>query len=219
MLPRQRPYTFEEHQKMRYLGKIRRLGEFHAQVKFGERPHPLHPTPTRPYQPLPPGVHIDEKLAFYETGFYSVAIKYLPRSDAVGVTNLQVNADKARYLESLKPEHQRQPIVVVKEEQIYPHIPLPLGPLVHPTPTLAPRLIPPPLSSLCPARYREQHPPQVRPVRTIIVSNIFAARAGVPDKDKKNVKVAIEDRAEGQVVTVKREEEEEFVLQVLESEF
>ncbi|KZS02506.1 Uncharacterized protein APZ42_000433, partial [Daphnia magna] len=83
----------------------------------------------------------------------------------------------------------------------------------------APRLIPPPLRSLCPARYREQHPPQVRPVRTIIVSNIFAARAGVPDKDKKNVKVAIEDRAEGQVVTVKREEEEEFVLQVLESEF
>ncbi|KAK4021624.1 hypothetical protein OUZ56_003535 [Daphnia magna] len=202
-----------------YLGKIRRLGEFHAQVKFGERPHPLHPTPTRPYQPLPPGVHIDEKLAFYETGFYSVAIRYLPPSDAVAVTNLQVNADKARYLESLKPEDQRQPIVVVKEEQIYPHIPLPLGPLVHPTPTLAPRLIPPPLRSLCPARYREQHPPQVRPVRTILVSNIFAARAGVPDKDKKNVKVAIEDHAEGQVVTVKREEEEEFVLQVLESEF
>ncbi|KAK4012172.1 hypothetical protein OUZ56_021271 [Daphnia magna] len=211
MLPRQRPYTFEEHQKMRiftnpvpqYLGKIRRLGEFHAQVKFGERPHPLHPTPTRPYQPLPPGVHIDEKLAFYETGFYSVAIKYLPRSDAVGVTNLQVNADKARYLESLKPEHQRQPIVVVKEEQIYPHIPLPLGPLVHPTPTLAPRLIPPPLRSLT------QHD----------IVNSIHHRAGVPDKDKKNVKVAIEDRAEGQVVTVKREEEEEFVLQVLESEF
>ncbi|KZS16482.1 Uncharacterized protein APZ42_017772, partial [Daphnia magna] len=168
---------------MRYLGKISRLEEFHAQVKFGERPHPLHPTPTRPYQPLPPGVHIDEKLAIYETGFYNVAIRYLPRRDAVVVTNLQVNADKARYLESLKPEDQRQPIVVVEEQQIYPHIPLPSGPLVHPTPTPAPRLIPPP------------------------------ARAGVPEKDKENVKVAIKDRAEGQVVTVKREKEEEFVLQ------
>ncbi|KZS09040.1 Uncharacterized protein APZ42_026792 [Daphnia magna] len=117
MLPRQRPYTFEEHQKMRYLWKIRRLGEFHAQVKFGERPYPLQPTPSRPYQPLPPGVHIDEKLAFYETGYYNVAIRYLPRKDAVAITNLQVNADYAKYLESLKPEDQRQPIVVVEEQQ------------------------------------------------------------------------------------------------------
>ncbi|KAK4022580.1 hypothetical protein OUZ56_008039 [Daphnia magna] len=117
MLPMQRPYTFEEHQKMRYLWKIRRLGEFHAQIKFGERPHPLQPTPSRPYQPLPPGVHIDEKMAFYETGYYNVAIRYLPRKDAVAVTNLQVNADYAKYLESLKPEDQRQPIVVVEEQQ------------------------------------------------------------------------------------------------------
>lgn len=102
---------------MRYLWKIRRLGEFHAQVKFGERPYPLQPTPSRPYQPLPPGVHIDEKLAFYETGYYNVAIRYLPRKDAVAITNLQVNADYAKYLESLKPEDQRQPIVVVEEQQ------------------------------------------------------------------------------------------------------
>ncbi|KAI9560511.1 hypothetical protein GHT06_011444 [Daphnia sinensis] len=102
---------------MRYLFKIRRLREFHARVKFGERPHPLHPTPTRDYQPLPPGVHIDEKLAFYEKGFYKVAIRYLPRKDAAAITNLQVNADYARCLESQKPADQRQPAVVVEEEE------------------------------------------------------------------------------------------------------
>lgn len=77
--------------------------------EFGERPHPLQPTPSRPYQPLPAGVTIDEKLAFYETGFYGVAIRYLPRPDAVAVTDLQVNADYARYLESLRPNLQKQP--------------------------------------------------------------------------------------------------------------
>ncbi|KAK4007210.1 hypothetical protein OUZ56_012370 [Daphnia magna] len=222
MFPRQRPYTFEEHQKMRPCSAVPMEDQENRRVPrtsqvWGTTSSTT--TPSRPYQPLPPGVDIDEKLAFYETGYYNVAIRYLPRKDAVAVTNLQVNADYAKYLEPLKPEDQRQPIVVVEEQQIYHHIPLPSGPLVHPTPTPAPRLLPPPLRSLCPARYRELQPPQEHQVRTVIISNIFAAKAGVPEEDKKNVKVAIEDRAEGQVVTVKKEEEEEFVLQVLESEF
>ncbi|KAI9552163.1 hypothetical protein GHT06_022500 [Daphnia sinensis] len=231
MLPKQRPYTFKVDQKMRYLFKIRRLGEFHAQVKFGERPRPLHPTPTREYQPLPPGVHIDEKLAF---GFYKIAIRYLPRKEAVAIKNLQVTADYDRYLESQKPPDQRKSVVVEEEEPIYPNIKLPSGPFKNPTPPSSPRpssprpsspassprpsssrLVPPP-SRL--ARYRETPSSQVRLVN-VVVSNILAAKAGVSQEGKKKVKVDIEDREGGQVVTVKKEEEEEFVLQVLESEF
>ncbi|KAI9565163.1 hypothetical protein GHT06_008939 [Daphnia sinensis] len=241
MLPKQRPYAFEKHQKMTYLLKIRRLGEFHAQVKFGERPHPLHPTPTREYQPLPPGVHIDEKLAFYETSFYKIASRYLPRKEAVAVTNMQVNADYDRYLESQKPPSQRKPVVVEEREPIYPNIKLPSGPLKNPMPPPSPRPSSPgpssapsspsppasprpsssrpapPSSSL--VRYREIPPSQVRPVSIVVVSSIFATKAGVSQEEKKKVKVAIEDREGGQVVKVKKEEEDEVVLKVLEPEF
>ncbi|KAI9552566.1 hypothetical protein GHT06_020420 [Daphnia sinensis] len=170
-----RPPTFEPITEIR-------LGEFHAQVKFS--PQKLKPTPSRLYQPLPPGVNIDEKLVFYETG-------------------------------SIMWPSQQQQVGFVEEEPIYPHIPLPSGQLVPPTPTPTPRLIPPQLRSLHPAEYREIPPQQVRPVRNVIVSHLFSTKSGVPEEDKKKVKVAIEERATGHVVTVKKKEEDEIVPLVL----
>lgn len=67
-------------------------------------------------------------FAFYETGFYSVTTCYLSRPYAVAVTNLQVNADYARYLEFLNPNKQKQPAATVEKEPIYPPTPLPSGP-------------------------------------------------------------------------------------------
>ncbi len=79
---------------------------------------------------MPHGVTIDAKLGAYEEGFYSIAIKYLPRDEAVAITNIRVNADYRRYLNFLRGLPTREP---APREQIHPEIPLPAV-LQNPTP-------------------------------------------------------------------------------------
>ncbi|XP_045030328.1 uncharacterized protein LOC123472571 [Daphnia magna] len=130
MYPRRTPISHEVSQRINYLNRIRRLGVYHARIKFGE----FGPSLTEPvepeYRPLPHGVTIDAKLGAYEEGFYSIAIKYLPRDEAVAITNIRVNADYARYLNFLRGLPTREP---TPREQIHPEIPLPAV-LQHPTP-------------------------------------------------------------------------------------
>ncbi|KAK4014550.1 hypothetical protein OUZ56_027072 [Daphnia magna] len=130
MYPRRTPISHEASQRINYLNRIRRLGVYHARIKFGE----FGPSLTEPvepeYRPLPHGVTIDAKLGAYEEGFYSIAIKYLPRDEAVAITNIRVNADYARYLNFLRGLPTREP---TPREQIHPEIPLPAV-LQHPTP-------------------------------------------------------------------------------------
>lgn len=62
-------------------------------------------------------------------GFYSIAIKYLPRDETVSVTNIQVNEDYSSYLNFLRVLPTRSE--PTPPEPIYPNIPCRLQKLLH----------------------------------------------------------------------------------------
>ncbi|KAI9552659.1 hypothetical protein GHT06_020530 [Daphnia sinensis] len=101
----QQTLTHEQQiRKFKYLNSIQRYGVFLGQIHFGERPCPPNRQRETTSKALPLGVTIDQKLSRFETGYYSVAIRYLPREEAVAATNIQVNRDYKKHLEFLKQE-------------------------------------------------------------------------------------------------------------------